>query len=471
MPDDPRLFYEHHIFMCNNVRPEGHPRGCCSARGGGRGFEKLRGYAREKARQLGIENVRFNAAGCLDRCEFGPNMVIYPEGVWYRFESQADIDEILETHLKNGGRVERLMLQPDQNVTPAGGCRSIQTRSSPRRPAPGRAAIAIVRVSEPDRGRRDGAASGLCAPPPPCAACAAAGPGQRRALDDGLALWFPAPRSVTGEDVAELHLHGGRAVVSRRSMAALRGLGLRLAEPGEFTRRAFLNGKLDLTQAEAIADLAAAETEAQRRQALRQLDGALGDALSRLERAAAAAAGASRSGDRFPRRGPAAGDRGAGRGRDRRRSARRSRAHLADGASRRAAARRHRGGDRRSAECRQVQPAESAGAARGGDHLADRRHDARRDRGRDRPRRVSGRAGGYRRAARGGGWIERRACAAPCARAEAADLRSTCSTRPRRRMPTAPADGRAPIRSSSPTRPISRNARRARLAADRRVGA
>jgi len=95
-------------------------------------------------------------------------------------------------------------------------------------------------------------------------------------LDDGLALWFPAPRSLTGEDVAEFHLHGGRAGVSG-VMTALRGLGLRLAEPGEFTRRAFVNGKLDLTQAEAIADLAAAETEAQRRQALRQLDGALGD--------------------------------------------------------------------------------------------------------------------------------------------------------------------------------------------------
>jgi tRNA modification GTPase len=95
-------------------------------------------------------------------------------------------------------------------------------------------------------------------------------------LDDGLVLWFPAPGSVTGEDVAEFHVHGGRAVVSG-VMAALRRLGLRLAEPGEFTRRAFLNGKLDLTQAEAVADLAAAETEAQRRQALRQLDGTLGE--------------------------------------------------------------------------------------------------------------------------------------------------------------------------------------------------
>jgi tRNA modification GTPase len=88
-------------------------------------------------------------------------------------------------------------------------------------------------------------------------------------------LWFPGPASYTGEDMAELHLHGSRAVLAA-VLAALRRLGLRLAEPGEFTRRAFLNGKLDLLQAEAIADLAAAETEAQRRQALRQLDGAQG---------------------------------------------------------------------------------------------------------------------------------------------------------------------------------------------------
>jgi (2Fe-2S) ferredoxin len=114
-PADPQLFYGHHVFMCTNVRPEGHPRGCCMARSAaGGGVDKLRGYAREKARQAGIESIRWNASGCLDRCEFGPNMVIYPEGVWYRYESQEDIDEIIETHLKNGGRVPRLMLQPDQ---------------------------------------------------------------------------------------------------------------------------------------------------------------------------------------------------------------------------------------------------------------------------------------------------------------------------------------------------------------------
>jgi tRNA modification GTPase len=101
-------------------------------------------------------------------------------------------------------------------------------------------------------------------------------PQSGEALDNGLVLWFPAPRSATGEDVAELHLHGSRAVLAA-VMQALAGLGLRLAEPGEFTRRAFLNGKLDLLQAEAIADLAAAETDAQRRQALRQLGGELGE--------------------------------------------------------------------------------------------------------------------------------------------------------------------------------------------------
>jgi tRNA modification GTPase len=94
-------------------------------------------------------------------------------------------------------------------------------------------------------------------------------------IDQGLVLWFPAPGSFTGEDVAELQLHGGRAVAQAVS-DRLVGLGLRPAEPGEFSRRAFAAGKLDLTQAEAIADLVAADTEAQRRQALTQLGGALG---------------------------------------------------------------------------------------------------------------------------------------------------------------------------------------------------
>lgn len=93
-------------------------------------------------------------------------------------------------------------------------------------------------------------------------------------LDQALVLWFPAPASFTGEDCAELQLHGSRAVIADISIRLV-ALGARPAEPGEFSRRGFLNGKLDLLEAEAIADLVEAETTAQRRQALRQMDGAL----------------------------------------------------------------------------------------------------------------------------------------------------------------------------------------------------
>ena len=93
-------------------------------------------------------------------------------------------------------------------------------------------------------------------------------------LDEGMILWLPAPRTVTGEDLAELHLHGSRAVVDA-CYAALRRLGLRLAEPGEFTRRALFNGKMDLAAVEGLADLLAAETESQRRDAIRRQRGAI----------------------------------------------------------------------------------------------------------------------------------------------------------------------------------------------------
>jgi tRNA modification GTPase len=102
-------------------------------------------------------------------------------------------------------------------------------------------------------------------------------PGSDDAIDRALVLWFPAPESFTGEDMAELQVHGGEAVVGACLEAALSLDGVRLAEAGEFSRRAFINGKMDLTEAEGLADLIAAETEAQRRQALRQLDGALGE--------------------------------------------------------------------------------------------------------------------------------------------------------------------------------------------------
>lgn len=104
-------------------------------------------------------------------------------------------------------------------------------------------------------------------------------PESAEVLDQALVLWLPGPATVTGEDMAELHLHGGRAVVAV-VLRALTGLaGVRLAEPGEFTRRAFTHGRMDLTEVEGFADLLAAETEAQRRQALRQAEGGLGRRL------------------------------------------------------------------------------------------------------------------------------------------------------------------------------------------------
>ncbi|HUC10785.1 MAG TPA: tRNA uridine-5-carboxymethylaminomethyl(34) synthesis GTPase MnmE [Stellaceae bacterium] len=139
----------------------------------------------------------------------------------------------------------------------------------------GKAAIAVLRLSGPGTARALIALIGDLPSPRTARRRRLTHPDNGEPLDDALVLWFPAPASFTGEDIAELHLHGSRAVLAA-VIDALGGLGLRLAEPGEFTRRAFYNGKLDLTQAEAIADLTAAETEAQRRQALRQLDGELG---------------------------------------------------------------------------------------------------------------------------------------------------------------------------------------------------
>jgi tRNA modification GTPase len=96
-------------------------------------------------------------------------------------------------------------------------------------------------------------------------------------IDDAVVLWFPGPASATGEDVAELHVHGGRAVLSTLFACLSVHPDLRPAEPGEFTRRAFENGKIDLTEAEGLDDLIHADTDRQRRQALRQLKGLLGD--------------------------------------------------------------------------------------------------------------------------------------------------------------------------------------------------
>ncbi len=139
----------------------------------------------------------------------------------------------------------------------------------------GRAGVAVIRVSGPAAG----VVLDRMAPPRPKPRLAAfrrvRHPATGEVLDEALALWLPAPKSETGEDMAELHVHGGRAVIAG-VLAALGSIeGCRLAEPGEFARRAFLNGKIDLTAAEAIADLVDAETAAQRRQALLQAGGAL----------------------------------------------------------------------------------------------------------------------------------------------------------------------------------------------------
>jgi len=138
----------------------------------------------------------------------------------------------------------------------------------------GRAGVAVIRVSGPETRRAVSALTGKRLPEARLAARRRFLAANGDLLDDGLLLWFPAPASFTGEDVAELHIHGGAAVIEAIALA-LQALGVRLAEPGEFTRRAFENGKLDLTAAEAIADLVDAETEGQRRQALRQMHGAL----------------------------------------------------------------------------------------------------------------------------------------------------------------------------------------------------
>jgi len=139
----------------------------------------------------------------------------------------------------------------------------------------GRAALSVYRLSGPEAGAALRALTGQDLPPPRLASLRTLKDPEDQPIDKGLVLWFPGPASFTGEDVVELHLHGGRAV-SQAISRALLDLGVRPAEPGDFTRRAFEAGKLDLTQAEAIADLVDADTAAQRRQALSQLEGTLG---------------------------------------------------------------------------------------------------------------------------------------------------------------------------------------------------
>ena len=103
-------YFRHHVFCCLNERPPNNPQGCCAAKGSA----ALRNYMKGQAKRMGLNDVRINSAGCLDRCHLGPTLVVYPEGIWYRAETKADIDEILTRHIRDGKPVARLMLGLDE---------------------------------------------------------------------------------------------------------------------------------------------------------------------------------------------------------------------------------------------------------------------------------------------------------------------------------------------------------------------
>ena len=106
VPPEAKMFYEPHVFVCQNQRPADHPRGCCRDKGS----QEMHAYMKGRAKELGIPHTRINQSGCLERCEMGPTMVIYPEGVWYTYRTKEDIDEILQSHMIEGKRVPRLQL-------------------------------------------------------------------------------------------------------------------------------------------------------------------------------------------------------------------------------------------------------------------------------------------------------------------------------------------------------------------------
>ena len=105
--DKTSLYYRIHVFACTNSRDPALAKVSCGAQGSG----QLRDYMKAKAKDLGLNDVRINTSGCLNRCKYGPVMVIYPEGVWYAFRTSEDVDEILQTHVINGGRVDRLLIK------------------------------------------------------------------------------------------------------------------------------------------------------------------------------------------------------------------------------------------------------------------------------------------------------------------------------------------------------------------------
>lgn len=113
--------FKHHLFICTNTRPQGHPRGCCNPDGSARLRERFK--VEVKQRNLKA-TVRANAAGCLDQCEHGPNVVVYPEGVWYGNVQLEDVEEILESHIISGKPVERLRIKDE----------CINSKSCPHKP-------------------------------------------------------------------------------------------------------------------------------------------------------------------------------------------------------------------------------------------------------------------------------------------------------------------------------------------------
>ena len=106
LADDPALYFDAHVFVCTNRRADGHPKGSCAARGS----EALLDYLKRTAKALGLPKIRVNSSGCLDRCESGPVLVSYPDGVWYRVRNVEEADLFLRMHLVEHGRAKELML-------------------------------------------------------------------------------------------------------------------------------------------------------------------------------------------------------------------------------------------------------------------------------------------------------------------------------------------------------------------------
>jgi (2Fe-2S) ferredoxin len=104
--DKKKPYFQFHVFCCTNQREAGHARGCCADKGAA----ELRDYMKSRVKELGVRKTRVNNAGCLDRCELGPCIVVYPEGVWYKCSNKEDVDTIIQEHFQNGQVVERLKL-------------------------------------------------------------------------------------------------------------------------------------------------------------------------------------------------------------------------------------------------------------------------------------------------------------------------------------------------------------------------